>query len=141
MLGFAKAQIMGNLTRDPETRTTASGKTVVSFSLAVNNKRETPAQFYDCVAWEQTGELIARYCQKGKPLMVEGTLNASEYEVKGEKRRKVELVVREFYFLGGKDDAQGDTRLIQQHEVIEKTRDVAPIDVEDKPIDLSEIPF
>jgi single-strand DNA-binding protein len=59
--------LMGRLTRDPETRTTTTGKTVTSFSLAVDRQtQDDQADFFDVTAWEKTGELVQQYLTKGR---------------------------------------------------------------------------
>ena len=74
-----KIFIMGRLTRDPELRTTNSGTSVASFSLAVDRNYkgadgEKETDFIDCVAWRQTGEFAAKYFTKGRMAVVEGRL-------------------------------------------------------------------
>ena len=79
MASFNKVILMGNLTRDPEMRSTPSGQSLCSFSLAVNRtytskdgERRDETAFIDIDAWGRSAETIAKYCTKGKPLMVEG---------------------------------------------------------------------
>ncbi len=140
MKGFCKVQLMGNVVRDPELRTTNSGKNVSSFTVAVNTKgNDGDADFIRCVAWEKTGELIAQYFVKGKPIIIDGYLATQKYEKDGERRESTEVVVRDFYFLPG---AKQDDRPMAQHDVLENTADSVPSDREiDRPIDFSEIPF
>ena len=140
MKGFCKVQLMGNVVRDPELRTTNSGKNVSSFTVAVNTKgNDGDADFIRCVAWEKTGELIAQYFVKGKPIIIDGYLATQKYEKDGERRESTEVVVRDFYFLPG---AKQDDRPMTQHDVSENTADKVPSYSElDRPIDLSEIPF
>lgn len=142
MKGFCKVQLMGNVVRDPELRTTNSGKNVSSFTVAVNTKgNDGDADFIRCVAWEKTGELIAQYFVKGKPIIIDGYLSTQKYEKDGERRESTEVVVRDFYFLpsAGRQD---EDRPLTQNEVLEKSGDFVPTDRDiDKPIDLSKIPF
>lgn len=109
MRGFSKAIITGNLTRDPELRSTSTGSSVCSFGVAVNrvyrgadgeNKEEV--SFFDCSAWGRIGETIAQYAKKGNPVLVSGRLSQRSWEDKtGNKRYNVEIVVEDFNFLGG----------------------------------------
>ena len=107
--GFNKVILMGNLTRDVETRTTQSGQTVSNFSLAVtrswrdqNGAQQDQTSFINCVAWGKVGEIIAQYVSKGSPLLVSGRLDQRSYEDKdGNKRQAVEVVVEDFNFVGG----------------------------------------
>lgn len=116
MKGFTKAIVAGNLTRDPETRTTPSGASVTGFTIAVNrtfksatgeSREET--SFIDCTAWGKAGELIAQYVKKGGALLVSGRLSQRSWEDKEthQKRSKVEVVVEDFSFLSG---GQGGSR-------------------------------
>ena len=108
MANFNKVLLMGNLTRDPETKFLPSGAGVVEFGLAVNRtwtdqqsgeKREATT-FVDCKAWGKQGEILTRYCKKGSPLFVEGRLEYRTWETNGEKRSKHEIVVENFQFIG-----------------------------------------
>lgn len=149
--GFNKVILMGNLTRDVETRTTPSGQTVSNFSLAVtrswkgqDGQTQDQTSFINCVAWGKVGEIIAQYVQKGAPLLVSGRLDQRSYEDKdGNKRQAVEVVVEDFNFVGGGrggDDA-GAGAPRSSSSASNKSKDVVIEDIDDKPIDLSEIPF
>lgn len=105
---------MGNLTRDPELRVTPKGTAICQFGLAINRswkdeagQTREEATFIDCEAWGKTGEIIAKYMTKGRPLFVEGRLQMDQWEDKatGAKRSKLKVVVENFQFLGSKDDA------------------------------------
>lgn len=106
-MNYNRTILAGNLTRDPETRSVGD-HTVTGFGLAVNEKRggKESTLFIDCEAWNKTGETIAQYAGKGKPLLVEGRLRLDEWTDKdGGKRSKVKVVVDSFQFVGGRDDA------------------------------------
>lgn len=108
-----KILIMGRLTRDPELRTTNSGTSVASFSLAVDRNYkgadgEKETDFIDCVAWRQTGEFAAKYFTKGRMAVVEGRLQIRPWTDKeGNNRRSAEVIVENMYFGDSKRD--GDT--------------------------------
>lgn len=146
--GFNKVILMGNLTRDVETRTTPSGQTVSNFSLAVtrswkgqDGQTQDQTSFINCVAWGKVGEIIAQYVQKGAPLLVSGRLDQRSYEDKdGNKRQAVEVVVEDFNFVGGgRGGDEGGSSAPRSS--LSKSKDVVIEDIDDKPIDLSEIPF
>ncbi len=107
--GFSKVILMGNLTRDIEVRTTASGQNVANFTLAVtrtwrnqNGQNQDQTSFINCVAWGRTGETIAQYVKKGSPLLVSGRLDQRSYDDKdGNKRSVVEVTVEDFTFVSG----------------------------------------
>lgn len=106
---FNKVILAGRLTRDPELRQTPNGVAVTSFSLAVdkpfNKDKERAADFFDCVAWRGTADFVSRYFEKGKAILVEGRLQNNDFTNKdGEKRRRVEVLVENVSFIGGKDE-------------------------------------
>ena len=144
--GFSKVIIVGNITRDPELRSTASGTQVCGFSVAVNrNYRDSSGEqkenvsFFDCSAWGKSGELIAQYAKKGSGIMVSGRLDQRSWEDKeGQKRSRVEINVEDFNFIGGGNGGEGGAYTSGKGG---KAEDVAPEDISDEPIDLSEIPF
>lgn len=150
--GFNKVILMGNLTRDPETRQTPNGQSVTNFSLAVNRtwkgqdgSTQEAVSYIDCVAWGRTGEVIAQYMQKGRPILVSGRLDQRSWEQDGNKRSKVEVIVEDFNFVGGGagDSASfsGGSSASSSSSSAKRDDDVVIEDIDDKPIDLSEIPF
>ena len=109
MANLNKVMLIGNLTRDPELRVTPKGTAICTFSLAVNRKfrDESGADreevtYVDIEAWGKSGENIAKYCTKGRPLFVEGRLRLDQWEDKNtkEKRSRMKVVCDNFQFLG-----------------------------------------
>lgn len=140
--------LMGRLTRDPEVRTTSTGKTIASFSLAVDRGgQEDAADFFDVTAWEKLGELVSQYLSKGRRCLVQGRLRQDSWDDKetGKKRSKVEVVATDVTFLDGPsgDNAGGASNYSGSNGggSSKKSEDVVIEDIDDKPIDLSEIPF
>lgn len=151
--GFNKVILMGNLTRDPEVRTTPSGQSVANFSLAVNRtwkgadgNQQEAVSYIDCVAWGRPGEVIAQYVQKGRPILVSGRLDQRSWEQDGNKRSKVEVVVEDFNFVGGGagGDFQGGSSAPASSPKgsSAKKDDVQVEDIkDDEEINLDDIPF
>lgn len=156
MRGFSKAIITGNLTRDPELRTTPNGSSVCSFSVAVNRvyrdsngEQKEDVSFIDCSAWGKLGEMIGQYAKKGAGVLVSGRLDQRSWEDKnsGQKRSRVEIVVEDFNFTGPANNDRnnngynggnfGGNNTVKDEAAAED----ASADEEDEPIDLSEIPF
>lgn len=117
MSSFNKTIIMGNLTRDPELKFTASNMAVANIGVAVNerykNKQtdewEERVNFIDCEAWGRTAENINEHFNKGKPILIEGKLRMDQWEdQQGNKRSKLKVVVDRFEFVGGRDDGGQD---------------------------------
>ena len=109
MANLNKVMLIGNLTRDPELRVTPKGTAICQFSLAMNRKwkdeggqEREEVTYADCEAWGKSGETIAKYVTKGRPLFVEGRLKLEQWEdkVSKEKRSRMKVVVEQFQFLG-----------------------------------------
>ena len=100
-----RVQLIGNLTRDPETRTTGTGLTVCSFTLAVNRptRKQDGTQntdFINVTAWRTLGENCAKYLSKGKKAGVSGSIQTRTYEAQdGSKRHAFEVVADDVEFL------------------------------------------
>ena len=114
---YNKVLLMGNLTRDPETRVLPSNMSVVNFGMAVNdrfkNKQtdqwEERPNFIDCEAFGRTAENIGKFFSKGKPIFIEGKLRLDQWEDRqtGQKRSKLKVVVDTFQFVGGREGGGG----------------------------------
>ena len=100
------AVIMGRLTADPELKTTASGLSVLSFSVAVDRNyqkegEEKAVDFINIVAWRKTAEFISKYFHKGSMIAVEGSIQTRKYEDKdGNKRTAFEILANTVSFCG-----------------------------------------
>lgn len=113
MASFNKVILMGNLTRDPETRVTAGGLTICKLGLATSRvfstkdgERREETTFVDIDAFGKQAEVITKYMRKGRPIMVEGRLKLDQWETNdGQKRNKLCVVLENFQFIGGRDDA------------------------------------
>lgn len=131
--------LLGRLTRDPEQRTTASGKNVVSFSIAVDRPtQDDQADFFNITAWEKLGDLVMQYLSKGRRVLVQGRLRQDSWEDKetGKRQSRIEVTASDVTFLDGpNNDNSGSaaSKTTKKEEVV--------TEIDDKPIDLSEIPF
>ena len=138
--------LMGRLTRDPEQRTTTTGKTIASFSIAVDRGgQDDQADFFEVTAWEKLGDLVVQYLGKGRRVLVQGRLRQDSWDDKetGKKRSRVEVTATDVTFLDG-PNGDGDSApraAAAPRSNTNKSDDVVIQDIEDKPIDLSEIPF
>jgi len=139
--------LMGRLTRDPEQRTTTTGKIVVNFSIAVDRVgQDDSADFFDITAWEKLGELVVQYLSKGRRVLVQGRLRQDSWDDKdtGKKRSRVDVTATDVTFLDGPSDSSGggsNASADEKKPAGKKSDDVVIEDIDDKPIDLSEIPF
>src|SRR6185503_87310 len=142
--------LMGNLTRDPELRTTPGGQSGCSFSLAVNRswqgqdgQAQEAVDYFDVTAWAKLGELVNQYLSKGRKCLVQGRLSQRSWEKDGQKHSKVEVVASDVTFLdgGGQGGDGGGRAPSAPRSTGAKKSEPAVEDIDDKPIDLSEIPF
>jgi single-strand DNA-binding protein len=98
--------ISGNLTRDPELRTTASGMAIMTFGIAVNDRRknsqtgewEDYANFVDCTMFGSRAQHLSEHLSKGSKVMIQGKLRYSSWEREGQKRSKLEVVIDDLDF-------------------------------------------
>ena len=115
MRGFAKIVIAGNLTRDPELRSTSTGRSVASFGVAVNRgRRGNDAQgkdevtFYNCTAWGAQGENISKYLHRGDPILLSGRPALRPWTGRdGVEHSSLEVDVDDFVFLGNGNRENG----------------------------------
>ena len=105
-----KITLIGNLTNDPETRSTPSGVTICTFTIATNRRfansdGERQSDFFRINAWRQLGEVCAKHLKKSKKVAVVGELQARLYDAKnGEKRMSLDVAADEIEFLSPKDE-------------------------------------
>lgn len=98
--------LIGRITSDLELRQTQTGKSVVSFCIAVNKDKET-TYFIDCVAWNVVAQNIVRYFSKGAQIGISGMLTTRNNEYNGQKRKYTEVLVNAFDFVGSKSENGG----------------------------------
>ena len=96
-----KLTIIGNLTKDPELRTTTSGVNVCSFRVAVNRRHgdKDETDFFNVSAWRERGELCAKFLQKGKKVCVIGPVSVRTYETGGKFAASLEVTADEIEFI------------------------------------------
>lgn len=115
-MSINRVNISGNLGQDPEMRTTAGGTNILSFSVAVNDRRKNPqsgewedyTNWVPCIVFGTRAEPLSRFLSKGSKVAVEGKLRWSQWEDKetGNKRSKIEVIVDEVEFMSRKSDDQ-----------------------------------
>ena len=142
-MSINRVNISGNLTRDPEVRMTSGGTQVLSFGVAVNDRRRNPQtgewedypNFVDCTMFGSRAEAVSRYLAKGSKVAIEGKLRYSSWERDGQRRSKLEVIVDEIELMsrGQQQDAgpaipQGPLRL-NQNGTVESISDSPAIDV------------
>ena len=150
---FNQAIVMGNLTRDPELRTTPSGQSVASFAVATNRswqdassgERKEAVEYHEIVAWGKLGELANQYLSKGRKVMVIGRLQTQSWEKDGIKRQRTEIVASDINFLDrpGEGPAAGssDETSPEAPKAKAKSQDVVIENLDDEAVNLDDIPF
>ena len=127
--------LTGNLTKDPELRTTPNGTSVCSLRVACNTRRKDQStgewvdkpNYFDVTVWGAQGENCATYLQKGRPVAVDGRLEWREWETQdGAKRQSVEIVADSVQFLGSRDQSENGGRFTPQSDVPADTGDFQP---------------
>lgn len=114
--------IMGRLTADPELRTTASGLSVTSFTVAVDRRfqrqgEDKQTDFISVVAWRQQADFVTRFFRKGQMIAVQGSLQVRNYEDKnGNKRTAYDVVADNISFCGSKNENGGNSYGAQRQE-------------------------
>ena len=106
-MSINKVVISGNLTRDPEIRAAQSGTNILTFGMAVNDRRRNPqtqeweeyANFVDCVMFGNRADYMHRTLRKGMKVVVDGRLSYSSWERDGQRRSKLEVVVNDIDFI------------------------------------------
>ena len=139
-----KAILIGNLTRDPEVRTTNSGVSVCTFTIAINRRvanqqgvRE--ADFINIVAWRQLAELCGRYLAKGRKVAVVGSIQTRSYDAQdGSKRYVTEVVADEVEFISTPQD---DGRTNRSDDIPLEPMDNGPRAGMMDEVDDDELPF
>lgn len=117
-MSINKVFISGNLTRDCELRSTASGTAVLGFGVAVNDRRRNPQtgewedypNYIDCAVFGARAESLSRMLAKGSKVAVEGHLRYSSWERDGQRRRKLEVVAEEIELMQRRDGERGGAR-------------------------------
>ena len=135
--------IMGRLTRDPEMRTTQSGVSVASFTLAVDRDfggrdgGEKQTDFIDCTAWRHTAEFVSKYFSKGRIAVVSGRLQIDNYtDNDGNKRKSAKVVADNIYFGDSKKDGATGGQSDEAASFTPASAGFVPVEV-----DNSELPF
>jgi len=131
-MNLNKAMIIGNLTRDPELRSTPGGQSVCSFGVATNQvwtdqqgQRQERAEFHNVVAWGKLAEICSQYLAKGRKVFIEGRLQTRDWEGQdGVKRYRTEIVAENMIMLdrsGGKSsDMPADAPMENESDEVKK---------------------
>ena len=128
--------LTGNLTRDPELRSTPSGMSVCSLRIACNTRRknnstgewEDKPNYFDVKVWGAQGENCARFLSKGRPVGIDGRLEWREWEAQdGSKRQSTEIIADSVQFLGSREEGSGSGGFTPRSDVPVNESDFQPV--------------
>lgn len=142
-----KAMIIGNLTRDPELRNTASGANVASFSVATsliwndaNGQKQQKTEFHNVVAWRRLAEICEQYLRKGSKVFIEGRLQTTDWTGQdGVKRYRTEIVAENLIMLDSKNSNRGDS--VGDNNLREELKEIQVEEEPEEEIRVENIPF
>ena len=123
--------IMGNLTKDPEIKSTPSGKSVCSMSIAnnriytKNNQKVTEVSYFDIEVWGQIAENCSKYLKKGSGIIVEGRLRQDRWEKDGKTQSRVRISANNVHFMPKKSDEGGGVGAPQNRTDINSSLDAS----------------
>lgn len=151
-MNLNKAMIIGNLTRDPETRTTPGGQSVCNFGVATNlvwtdqsGEKQKRVEFHNVVAWRKLAEICSQYLRKGNKVYIEGRLQTRDWEAQdGSKRQRTEIIAENMIMLDTKGSYSGaDTPAAESAPKKPESQPEAPSDSPsgDDEIKVEDIPF
>lgn len=153
MMSLNRVQLIGNLTRDPELRTTASGQSVVNFGVATNRQykdangqKQDQAEFHNIVAWGKLADICSQYLTKGRQVFVEGRLQTRDWAAQdGTKRRTTEVIAENMIMLGGSGGRPGSVPQSADHTAFDDAPSAptqsAPTPPSPDEIQVEDIPF
>lgn len=145
-MNLNKIFILGNVVKNPESRTTSSGQTVATFSIATNRmwtdkqgQKQKKAEFHNIVAWGRLGEICAQYLEKGKLVFIEGRVETRSWDAPdGTKKYRTEVIAENMQ-MGPKsgNTSSPATPHSQNDDAIEEI----PIIESGDEIEIKDIPF
>lgn len=135
-----RATIIGNVTRDPETRTTTQGTNVATFSVATNlrwvaasGERQDKTEYHNVVAWRKLADICSQYIKKGTKIYVEGRLQTRSWDdAQGQKHWRTEIVADNVILLD---------RANSQASAVEEPMETPLAPAEETQINVEDIPF
>lgn len=145
-MNLNKAMIIGNLTRDPETRTTPQGTNVTSFTVATNfiwndanGNRQEKVEYHNVVAWRKLGEICAQYLTKGSKVYIEGRLQTRSWDdQQGNKKYRTEIIAENMIMLDRPGNNQAYNSTPAKNNSVE---DFGQNETGEEEINVDEIPF
>ena len=133
--------LTGNLTKDPDLRSTSNGLAICKLRVACNTRRRNSAgeweekpNFFDVTVFGGQGERCEKSLSKGRAVAIDGRLEWREYEVDGQKRQSVDIIADSVQFLGGRDDANSGNGFSSRARATESDVPIDTGDFESSPV-------
>ena len=136
--------LVGRLTRDPELKKTSSGKSITTFTLAVDrhSKGAKKTDFINCDAWERTAEIVTQYAHKGEMLGVNGSLQIDTRETQdGTKKTYAKVLVSDVLLIGARQTINPSSQSETFDNELENVAEDDPESLADKYINPDSLPF
>lgn len=151
-MNLNKAMIIGNLTRDPEVRTTPQGTSVASFGVATNfvwtdanGQKQEKAEFHNVVAWRKLADIIGQYLKKGSKIYIEGRLQTRDWNGQdGVKKYRTEIIAENMIMLDSRGSGSGfekSSAKTTDLPIIEEPAPIKETESDSDEIKLEDIPF
>ncbi|MCX6746329.1 MAG: single-stranded DNA-binding protein [Candidatus Parcubacteria bacterium] len=148
-MNLNKAMIIGNLTRDPEVRTTPQGTSVASFGVATNfvwkdanGQKQEKAEFHNVVAWRKLADIIGQYLKKGSKVYIEGRLQTRDWTGQdGVKRYRTEIIADNMIMLDSRGAGAQPAAPQSDLPTIEEPAPIKETESDSDEIKLEDIPF
>ncbi len=147
-MNLNKVFVLGNLTRDPEVRTTPSGQQVANFSIATNRiwynqakEKQQEVEFHNIVVWRRLAEIASQYLTKGSMVLIEGRLQTRSWQAQdGTKKYRTEIIAENMQ-MGPKAQGSGAKPAPQQEDAQSAPIDENPMPAASEEIGSDEVPF
>jgi single-strand DNA-binding protein len=139
-MNINRVVLTGNLTRDPELRSTGGGLTVCKLGIAVNTRRkngdtwEEKPNYFRVTVFGKQADTCGQYLKKGRAVAIDGRLDWSQYERDGQKRESIDIIAETVQFLGGRDDAGNGNGYSSSAPVAESDVPIDTGDFESAPV-------
>lgn len=146
-----RAQVIGNVTRDPEVRQTSGGQMVASFSVATNRvwkdqsgQKQEKAEFHNIVAWGKLAEIVSQYVGRGRKIYVEGRMQTRSWEGEdGKTRYRTEIVAENVILLdrAGNPTGEFSAPMDRSANSTPVKAASAPVETQEEEMSLDDLPF
>lgn len=148
-MSLNQAQIIGNLTKDPEVRQTPNGNTVATFTIATNftwkdsnGQKQEKAEFHNIVAWGKLAEICQNYLNKGQKIYIQGRLQTRDWEAEdGSRRYKTEIIAENMIMLSSSQGSSNNSYQAQEEPMPSESQSNANFENVDDEISIDDLPF